>query len=293
MTSCMWCLFAAIAAVMPAGGVDAAEPTASPDSIFAAPLAAENLDPAAFAQWLDGAEKPFELRDGPRHVIWTRNTHPEWDGVRYGEGKEIGVRHLRIGWKNAIAIGTVVARGGGQVSVLATDAAYPGDMGDEALWVPAQRVKNAKVCRNEAEPEDIAIWVLPPKTLTCAIRFSHSPEPTDRLFSGWLGSVALLSERFASVGSQAVTVAASSPEKAGRINDDSNNGTWSVWDNGPEGAETTMPDRLLTLRDSQVSVHKIIEGNARILDHVRLGVPRMDERLERRRRTPLHRTRLQ
>lgn len=47
----------------------------APQSVspFANPLAAEDLDPAAFAQWVDGAEKPFGLRDGPRHVIWTRN----------------------------------------------------------------------------------------------------------------------------------------------------------------------------------------------------------------------------
>ncbi len=242
MTSRSVCLSVVIATLVRADGEPAAEQAATPESVFAVALAAEDLDPAAFAQWIDGVEKPFELRDGPRHVIWTRNSRPEWDGVRYGAGKEIGVRHMRIGWKNAIAVGTVLVRGGGRVSVLAAGAAYPGDMGEESRWIPAQRLKHAKVCRDEAE--DIAVWVLPPKTLTRAIRFSHSPEPTERLFSGWLGSVALGCERFVSVGSQAVAVAASCPEKAGRINDDSNNGTWGVWDNGPEGAETVIsPER--------------------------------------------------
>jgi hypothetical protein len=213
---------------------------AQADAPFASPLAAEDLDPAAFAQWVDGAEKPLEVRDGPRHVIWTRNSRPEWSGVRFGDSKQLGARHLRLGWKNPVPVGTVLARGGGQVSVLKANAACLGDLKDDAQWVPAQRLKNARVGRDGAAVEDIALWVLPPKTSTRAIRFTHTPEPTDKLFSGWLGGVCLLADRFATVGSQAVAVTANSPERAGRINDDSNNGTWGAWENGPAGVETPV-----------------------------------------------------
>ncbi len=226
--------------LLASGGARAGDPAAPPESPFAAPLAADDLDPAAFTQWLDGAEKPLDLKDGPRHVIWTRNSRPEWNGLRFSDSKQVGVRHLRIGWKDAVPVGVVLARGGGQVSVLKADAAYPGKMGDESQWVPAQRLKRAAVCRDEAGPEDIVVWVLPPKTRTRAVRFSHAPEPTDKIYAGWLGGVTLLAERFATVGAQAIAVTTHAPDRAGRINDDSNNGTWGAWENGPEGAERAV-----------------------------------------------------
>ena len=230
-----------VALVLLAGeNAPAADQTAPPSNVFATPLSVEDLDPAAFAQWVDGAEKPFDLKDGPRHVVWTRNSRPEWDGVRFSDSKKTGPRHMRIGWKSAIPLGTVLARGGGQVSVLKPDAAYPGDLKDESQWCPAQRLKNGKVCRDEAGNEDYAIWVLPPKTSTRAIRFSHSPEPTDRLYAGWLGGVFVVSERFATVGSQAAAVTVSNPDKAGRINNDGNDGTWGIWENGLAGAEAPV-----------------------------------------------------
>ncbi len=36
-------------------------------------------------------------------------------------------RHLRIGFREAIPVGSVVVRGGGMLSVLKPDAAYPGE----------------------------------------------------------------------------------------------------------------------------------------------------------------------
>ncbi|MCY3017505.1 MAG: hypothetical protein NTW87_00540 [Planctomycetota bacterium] len=213
-----------------AGGGGAGEGLSTAPA-FVSPLTVEDLDPAAFAQWVEGAEKPFELKDGPRHVIWTRNSRPEWDGVRFSDSKKTGVRHMRIGWKTPIAVGTVLARGGGQVSVLKADATYPGDMKDESHWVLAQRLKNGKVSRDEGGGEDIVVWVLPPKTSTRAIRFSHSPEPTDKIYAGWLGGVCVLGERFGNVGSQASVITTHKPDKAALIADDSNNGTWGIWDN--------------------------------------------------------------
>ena len=133
---------------------------------FATPLALDNLDLAAFSEWVDGQERPVTLRDGPRHVIWTQSSAPEWDGLRFSDSKTSGARHLRIGWKAALPVGTILARAGGQVSVLKAAAAYPGNMADETQWLPAIRLRGAAVTRDEAGQEDYCLWTLPPGTST-------------------------------------------------------------------------------------------------------------------------------
>jgi hypothetical protein len=55
---------------------------------------------AAFAAWVDGAEKPMGK---PSQVIATTTTAPE--GVSFGD------RHMRIGWKTPLTVGTVLLRG--------------------------------------------------------------------------------------------------------------------------------------------------------------------------------------
>ena len=143
------------------------------------------------------------LNDGPRHVIWTQTSAPQWDGVRFGESKQPGARHLRIGWKTSLAVGSILARSGGTVSVLKATAAYPGNLADESQWLPAQRLRAGQVGHEEAGGEDYALWVLPPGTNTRALRFSHVAKATDDRYSGWLGGVYILSERMANVAPQA------------------------------------------------------------------------------------------
>lgn len=84
----------------------------APVPAFQTPVAADNLDPETFAQTAGAAETAVALKDGPRHVLWTRDTAPEWDGVRFGESKEAGPRHLRIGFKAPVPVGAVLTRGG-------------------------------------------------------------------------------------------------------------------------------------------------------------------------------------
>ena len=55
-------------------------------------------------------------------------TKPEFRGVKFGDGRVVGVRHLRIGFTESIAVGSVLVRGGGVLSVLKADAAYPGNV---------------------------------------------------------------------------------------------------------------------------------------------------------------------
>ncbi|MBI5831503.1 MAG: hypothetical protein HZB16_04225, partial [Armatimonadetes bacterium] len=202
-----------------------------PVCAFENPLAGPDvLDPAAFAQWSEGVEKPVDLRDGPRHVIYTRQSAPEWDGVRYGEGKQPGIRYLRLGFKAPVAVGTVLTRAGGALSVLRATATYPGRLDDDTQWLPATRLAGRQVTRDEANGEEYALWLLPPGTSTRALRFAHTAVLTDRTFHGWLGGISLLPERLANLAPQAVVGASGNIEKADKITNGSNDGTWQAWD---------------------------------------------------------------
>ena len=94
-------------------------------SAFDTPITAANLDPQAFSQARAAGETAVVVKDGPKHVVWTRDTAPEWDGVRFGESKEPGPRHLRIGFKAAVPVGAVLTRGGGVLSVLKAGGGLP------------------------------------------------------------------------------------------------------------------------------------------------------------------------
>jgi hypothetical protein len=226
---------AVCALVMLCAGANAASPLPlTNESCFATPLAAENLDSAAFAEWMDGAGRPIPLKRGPSHVIWTRTTAPEWDGVKFGESKTTGPRHLRIGWKSPLPIGSVLARAGGLLSVLKPDAPYPGRLNVEEDWLPAQTLKAGQVSREGAGREDYVVWTLPPGTVTRALRFTHNSQPIDKSYAGWVGGAIVLSERLANLAPQAVASACDNSEKAAKVNNGGNDGTWSAWDNAPE-----------------------------------------------------------
>ena len=203
---------------------------------FPTPLAADQLDPAAFSQWCDRGEQAVPIKAGPAHVLWTRTTHPEWNGVYFGESKTAGLRHLRLGFKSDVSVGTVLVRGGGQLSVLKASATYPGDLAQEEQWVPAQRINSGKVTREEVSAEEYALWILPAGQRTRALRFTHRAELADKSFAGWLGGVLVLADRFANLAPQALASASAHQEAASRINNESNDGTWKAWDNGKEGA---------------------------------------------------------
>jgi hypothetical protein len=203
---------------------------------FTTPVTLGSLDSAAFTEWVDGRERPVALPDGPRHVIWTQTTAPEWDGLRFADSKTPGPRHLRIGWQAPLAVGTVLVRAGGQVSVLKPAAAYPGDIGDEAQWLPATRLSGREVVGEEVGQEEYCLWSLPAGTMTRALRFTHAAKPTDRVYGGWLGGAFVLAGRLTNVAPQAVASASANDEAATKCNNSSNDGTWGAWDNGKDGA---------------------------------------------------------
>ena len=205
------------------------------------PVQLAQLDATTFADWVDGVETPIptdRAKNGPRDVIWTAQSRVDWPGVPFGVTKTPGVRYLRIGFTEPIPVGSVLVRGGGTLSVLKTDAAYPGDLSGDASWLPAERLALVGIPTDEAQElgkEDFAIWVLPPGTTTRALRFTHTSVAADTDPAGWLGGVLVRSDRIANLAPQATVSTASREELAARINDESTNNIWQVWDNGEQG----------------------------------------------------------
>ena len=209
-------------------------------SPFVTPLTVDLLDSNAFAAWVDGAEQQIQVKRGPRDVIWTQTTTSEWPGATFGESKSSGVRHMRIGWKSPLTVGTVLVRAGGSLSVLKADVVYPGRLHDDADWIPAQRIKDGRLSGDAVEAEEYAVWVLPPKIRTRALRFTYVSEPTDKNYRGWLGGVFILRERFANMAPQAVVSASSANDKAMKLNNASNDYLWETWDNAPDANAPTV-----------------------------------------------------
>ncbi len=227
------CLFSA-ASFFVLSGLPGAARAGDRDPLATAVKAAD-LDPAAFADSVNGLARPMPQKDGPRHVVWTRDTAPEWDGAAFGDSKIPGPRHLRIGFTSPLLVGAVLVRGGGQLDALRPDAAYPGDPADATQWVPAQRLVKGRIDDDEVSQEEYAVWGFPKTLMTRALRFTHTARPADTAYAGWLGGVYVLADRLSNVAPQALVRTDVNSESAVRINDQTNNFCWNAWDNGPEG----------------------------------------------------------
>lgn len=123
--------------------------------------------------------------------------------MTFGDSKSPGARHLRIGFREAVPVGSVVVRGGGTLSVLKADAVYPDDLNDDSQWIPARRLVDAEPTRNpiletrvgRAIQQGVGLWTLPPGVKTRAIRFTHVAQPADESYAGRLGGVMVLTDR--------------------------------------------------------------------------------------------------
>ena len=224
--ACWLLLFASLA-----GAASAADPFR--------PVGGAVLDRAAFTEWVDGQETAVpeaEAKGGPSALVWGEKSRPEWRGVRFGEGRSAGVRHLRLGFAEPVALGSVLVRGGGALSVLKPTAAYPGQLADEGQWLPAERLVGRAAGRQEVGAEGYALWVLPPGTQTRALRFSHTPSPGDRESSGYLGGVWLLAPRLGNLAPQALAQTVARDDVSAKLVDETNNRTWGAWENSEQGA---------------------------------------------------------
>jgi hypothetical protein len=206
------------------------------DGLPQTPLNKEDFDPAVFAEWSEGAERPVaSVKDGARAAVWTRNSQLDFRGVTYGESTTPGARHLRVGLRAPLAVGSVIVRGGGQLSVLKANAAFPGDLAREADWLKAERLRGSEVTDAEVGRDELAIWTFPPGTTTRALRFTHTAQAADPKYGGWLGGAIVLAERVANIAPQGQVVAGTRDEAAAKIINEKDE-QWSPWDNGKDGA---------------------------------------------------------
>ncbi|MBC8096524.1 MAG: hypothetical protein H7Y43_12000, partial [Akkermansiaceae bacterium] len=227
---------------------------------FETPLQLADLDLAATADWTVGLVRTnptfnsYAPANRPEWVLFTKTTKPN-AGWAYGVPGVAGLRHVRIGFNRSLPVGTVLAMGESSVSVLATNAAYPGDLGDESVWIPAQRLGGRVLGTNAPLGYECILWVLPPGTTTRALRFSHESDFSDPSYQGTIFGACILADRFANLAPQAVAITFSNASKAALLN---NSLIDATWDNG--GLSTspvispTFPQDLLFVWPTNVSL---------------------------------------
>ncbi|MDR1010449.1 MAG: hypothetical protein LBM04_04890 [Opitutaceae bacterium] len=195
-----------------------------------------NLGATQLAGWTNGVETSLTLR-GNQTV------------VTFGDSKTHGPRHLRIALPDATLIGSVITLGGSALSVLKPGAPFPGDLGDDSQWIPAQRLRpdghptsdeaiageavsgywlNASANRTYTQ---FALWSLPPGTQTRALRITHTAAQTDMQYAGQLSGVYLLPARHANIAPLAGVSASSETRHATRIQNETHEDAGSVWAN--------------------------------------------------------------
>lgn len=204
----------------------------------AAPLKADDLD--TLVEWVDGAARPVDKK--PTHVLGTSTSSPEWNGLRFGDSKTPGLRHLKIGFKKDVEAASLLVQGGGRASALKPGAA--GDPADEAQWIPASRLNG-----EAAAGKEYALWSFPPGTTTRALRFSHASGASEKDYAGSIGGAWLLGARYADLARWAVASASANEHHAAKLlngrHDD-----WGPWDNAAE----TMPAWVLLTWPAEVKL---------------------------------------
>ncbi len=197
---------------------------------LATPITKDNVDPDNFTEWVDGKERPLKA-GGALAVLYTTQPAISHTGQKFGESQKPGIRHLRIGFNAPVAAGAIMVRGGGKVSVLKADAAYPGNLADDSQWISAERIKDAKLSSEEVGQSGYALWTLPRVVQTRAIRFTHDAQITDRTYEGYLGGAFVVPERVATLASQANVVVSANDRYAPRLLNEQTDPGWDQWAN--------------------------------------------------------------
>jgi DNA-binding beta-propeller fold protein YncE len=207
------------------------------NGVFATPLTDAAIDNTSLAEWCAGNVLPIADPNAIRQRVWTQSTMPVAGAyLKYGSCTQTGPRHLRIGFRTPVPVGTVLVRGSGQLSVLRAGAAYPGNMADDSQWIPAQHVLDRQVSTAPVDLDNYAVWILPPGTQTRALRFTHVAAVTDSYYVGMMGSFYILSGRFANLAPEATVLTSSNAGAASQLVDEKY-GEFRTWDNGPDFAQ--------------------------------------------------------
>jgi hypothetical protein len=185
------------------------------------PLAPADLDPAAFAAWVDGVETPIAGRERtPAWIIWTQAPAVGHAGLAFGDSKTPGVRHLRIGFAKPVAVGSVLTRANPAItlSFLKPAAAYPGDLSKDDQWTPAAR----------AGASEFSVWSMPAGTTTRALRLTYDAPAAAKTYAGQVHGVYVLAERVANVAPAATVIASARPAAAYLLNN-ARDDAWAPW----------------------------------------------------------------
>jgi len=200
---------------------------------FATPLTAALIDDSASAEFVDGSERRLQTPAALRQLVWTRTAAPPGGApLQFGSSPQPGPRYLRLGFTAQVPAGSVLVRGGDQLSVLRPGASYPGNLADDSQWLPAQRIAKHQLSTAEVDPGGYALWILPPGTKTRALRFTHVATQTDKNYAGILSGVYLLADRFENLGPDASVFTSANAGSAPLLVDEQYN-DWHTWDNGP------------------------------------------------------------
>ncbi len=198
-------------------------------------IPATALDGSAFSQWIEGKESPVtlppnEVSKGAGIVLWTDKGGPIHTGVSFGEGNVTGIRHLRIGFREPVLIGSILVRGGGKLSVLKAETTYPGDLSKDEQWLPAERLGSGGVVKAEVSKNDYAVWVLPKPMPVRALRFTHDAVASDKSYAGWLGGAGVFDQRLANIAPFAAPTANLDTGHPEHLNDGMSQPMWERFD---------------------------------------------------------------
>jgi hypothetical protein len=218
--------------------IQTAEHAQAQEPVFGTPLTAALIDDSASAEEVGGVERGLD-KSAPIHpLLWTQTSLPTNSNyLIYGNSSQPGPRHLRIGFTAPVAIGSVLVRGGGSLSVLRPGVS--GKLTDDAQWIPAQRLVNGQPSTAEVDGESYGLWILPPGTTTRALRFTHVATQTDQTYGGYLAGVEVLSGRFTNLAPEATVLTSANSGLAARLTDEKYNG-WIAWDNAPFSHPVTV-----------------------------------------------------
>ncbi|MDF1712659.1 MAG: hypothetical protein P1U90_10510 [Akkermansiaceae bacterium] len=192
------------------------------------PVSTSDLDFSVYAEWVDGNETILESEKkdtGPSWILTTREFHPGHSGLRFGHSNSPGPRHLRIGFKKTIPVGSIITRGQGTISVLKSGVTYPGDLANPDHWMPAQLGNSP--ARDSADA--FALWVLPTNTQTRALRITHQARDIDPSYAGHFKGAFIHPDRLLNLASEA-KLKSSSPRDLDKLTNGQHDG-WGAWAN--------------------------------------------------------------
>jgi hypothetical protein len=171
---------------------------------FRSVVTAENLDLANTAEFpANPALHPAGGKESEKFwlsLLGIRGARDESRGGWQTGATEKPERYLRVAFKEALPVGTLIG-GGGTLSFLKAEAPFPGDVTDNAQWETVPLPEGQAGMR---------VWTFPPGVVTRALRFSFavSPMPGKTSQSGIRGAL-ILAERLHNLSPEAEAFASS------------------------------------------------------------------------------------